>query len=81
MFIATLGRLCNGLDDTKKAPKVWADMTACLIALQRFTEFMDCGIKIGPDSSFANIYQDPKHFEWKRLWLDAMYAMCIYILS
>ena len=81
VFIPTLGRLCNGLEATEKTYKVGADMTVCLDALKCFTEFMDCGKKTGPDASFADIYQDPKHFEWKRLWLDAMYAMCCYILA
>lgn len=79
MFIGTLGRLCNGMEETKKSPKVRVDMTSCLDVLTCFTEFLDCGPKRGPDSSFADIYKDPKEFTWKRQWVDAICSMVDYI--
>ena len=76
MFIGTLGRLCNGMEETKKNPKVKVDMTSCLDALTCFTEFLDCAPKKGPDSSFADIYKDPV---WKCEWVLAIMSMVEYI--
>ena len=79
VFIGTLGRLCNGMEETKKSPKVSVDMTICLDALTCFTEFLDCGPKKGPDSSFADIYQDPACLLWKVQWVMAITSMVEYI--
>lgn len=76
MFIRTLGRLCNGMEETKKNSKVKVDMTSCLDALTCFTEFLDCRPKKGPDSSFADIYKDPL---WKVQWVTAITSMVEYI--
>ena len=79
MFIGTLGRLCNGMEETKKSPKVKVDMTSCLDALTCFTEFLDCRPKKGPDSSFADIYNDPACLLWKVQWVMAITSMVDYI--
>ena len=69
VFIGTLDRLCNGK----------GDMTSCLEALTCFTEFLDCGPKKGPDSSFADIYNDPACLLWKVQWVMAITSMVEYI--